>query len=196
MCEWLKVPGHALHKLGRCAGFMTRELDTDRKAWVVVHQEHRMVLTAAWAAGRSSVLRYPCTLVRLDAHEDFGLDDYDYEEAAKRLATIEDAILFANALHPDDGGWVEAAVKLGIVTDVLTIGVHQDGGSADRRAIELNGSERRILHIPWESPSDIDTETKKLIRRLFAHGASQGHLDSEPSDLWLDIDLEIGRAHV
>ncbi len=197
---WLRIPQAftQLQALSLCAGYQVSRPNGQR---TVAHQEHRMVLVAAWAAKKDGLWTNPPFLLRLDAHEDYPVpradDDgreileYDYDDG--KLRTLEDCLLFANALSPDDGGWVEAAVKLGWVSDVLTIGV-QEWRADIGEVRDLSGSLHRISKLLWDTSCHVSKDARDGIAKACA--AAPIALRNPAAPLWLDIDLDAAIAIV
>ena len=184
---WLLRPNGfgELDMLGHCAGYEVISPSDGR--YVVVHQEHRMVLPAAWAARADGVLKQAPFLLRLDAHPDYEEGHRDYQELQSRIKTIEDCLLFANALNPQDDDWVEPAVKMGWVGNVLTLGV-QATCEPLCAVKDASGKDHTIGCIRWDLSCPIDEGVKALVAQAFECA------NGEPGDLWLDIDLDFGLA--
>jgi len=188
---WLKNPGEYtnLDLLGLCAGYEVRPR-AKRKRWIVAHQEHRMVLPAAWAAQHDDVFPKPPFLLRLDAHEDYAEEGFDYADLLHRIHDIEDCILFANALMNDDGGWVESAVKMGWVSDVLTIGV-QKNCKPFRQVEDISSRKHSVAAIPWDLSCKVHSQTCGVLDHAVNSVLGGDSAEDQDEPIWLDIDLDV-----
>lgn len=190
---WLTRPeGYSnMDLLGLCAGYEVNAQDNNR--WVVVHQEHRMVVPAIWASRTDGPLSTPPLLLRLDAHEDFEEEHRDYRADREHLRNIEDCLLFANSLPADDGGWVEAPVMMGWVDDVLTLGV-QDSHEPMRRVTDVDGRVHVVANVPWDLSCGPDDNVSAVLRRFAGRLARRSDEHAGDSPIWLDIDLDFAVA--
>lgn len=147
-----------------------------------------MLLPAIWAAHQDRIYTNPPFLLRLDAHEDFVEErSVDYERS-KDIKNLEDCLLFANALSSDDGGWVEAVVKMDLVQDVLTLGIEQPE-TPYRSVTDLKAQTHRIGAVPWDFSSGVSEDVRKLLHDAAGHsGLLKREGPSAP--LWVDIDLD------
>lgn len=190
-----------LDLLQRCAFYEVRS-KTGTCTWtktdprVVFFQEHRMALPVIWAALQDDLFSSSQPLlVRIDAHTDYAEEKVNYEEARSKIKTIEDCILFANAIDHDDGGWVEAAIKLDWVSDVICLYVQPSEWRFFKDAInDINGKPHAI-HVypdPADGPPDLGCGPVSLDPGPL-NGLIAG-TDSRP--IWLDIDLDFAVENV
>lgn len=98
----------------------------DSRPPVVFVLHHRAVLAAIWAAIKEGIFNPLPLLFRFDAHEDIGHEIVNDWEAIKSIDNIDDFLREIDKLRHDNGGWVKAAMELGLVGDVVTFYVPVD----------------------------------------------------------------------
>ena len=164
-------------------------------------QEHRMAVPVVYAALTDGVFgKSKPLLVRIDGHTDYADDRVpDYGDKRERIKTIEDCILFANALPDDDGSWVEPVLRLGWITDAVNLVVYPlNLHNFKSPLVDLDGRTHRSFAFPdlSEPPPDlgsgiIELDPQPLQSLITTIGAaSTGKIPGQQPAIWFDIDLD------
>lgn len=166
-----------LTPLGRLGQYMNfRRLFSEPP--VIVTEDHRAVLVAAWAAQREARFGgIAPLLVRLDAHPDLGEKprDWQYEKAC--LSDLDAVHSIVNDQRHDDGGWVISAMQFGLAADVITCFVHD------------------YHRFPGDNGTYTDHEGTSHRLRTSPTLVDHPSIRTAPA-LWLDIDLDFATARL
>jgi hypothetical protein len=186
-----------LDKLGLCMNYEHRECGKQYR--FVVH-DHRAVVPAIWAAHQDKWFTSPPLLFRIDGHDDYTEEGIDYAAEASRVKTLDDCLLFANSLKVDDGGWVEAVVKLGWVKDAVTFFVPPEDRKLDDWHVEvadITGQNHHVFSIGGFGSRGEMRNLARAHQYQALHQALGWHpktgwtwTEDDPPDLWFDLDLD------
>ncbi len=183
----MQIRYSSLTPLGRLCQYMNFERIHDTPP-VIVTQDHRAVLVAAWAAARQGLFggRAPL-LVRLDAHPDMGEKPRPWAWEKSQLTDLDSVHAIANDQRHDDGGWVISAMQFGLAGDVASFFVHDyhrfpgDNNSYT----DHTGTEHRL----WTF-NNINTAREKSNAGVWRVQTLFELLNDKNVPLWLDIDLD------
>lgn len=163
---------------------------------LIVFEDHRYTLVALWHAMNRGVLDFtrPPDLIRFDRHEDFR----DMSHIRKKLRTIRTKkpklrsfMQFVEwDISADDGDWVYVAMELGLIRNVVTLGVHSIENDHFSH-IDCANNEHQVWMLGGVSLDDVlrnpccDLDLKQLLEM---HTASA---EARPLGVSLVIDMDL-----
>lgn len=179
-----------LTPLGRLAGWPNFRRICGRPPVFVV-EDHRAVQQVAWAAQRQGVFGGAVPLLlRFDAHPDMGERPRPWDWEKSRMTDLDAVASLVNDQRTDDGGWVMAAMQLGLAQDVATFFVHDYHRFPydSEPFIDHTGATHRL----WTFANlreHLDGKHARLSR------GADAAIDSAPAH-WVDIDLDFATRRI
>jgi hypothetical protein len=136
MCPQLEAFGEMMN---------VRQINQAGQLPTFCYEDHRTAIIAIWAALQDGIFSRPPVLVRFDAHADVGELPQDWAALKRDMTSIENVMRIANSLRPDDGGWVKAALELGLISNVISFYVNDHTGGKHQEHCSHDGTTHQMI---------------------------------------------------
>lgn len=195
--------------------FVKRLIDIDELERISVgdktgfkHRRHRFVLPLLLHAQREGVLPQPCTLICFDRHHDC-LPPREIEKTREidiaSISMFDFTVFCERDLSPRNDEWIIAGIELGMIQDVIVIGVddihcaaaengkYPPGSDSYSRVVFKTGHLGHMLeyqgHLADHASSRSHADFWDILGWRFEQGIKYWFNDERPPFL-LDIDLD------